>query len=75
MLYPYPEYLWHGCTDPPEVPGTGMYAVHNSQKFRVRVIPGYIYSPSREEVDLKLKTSSDLHGGAFSLGKRLRSNP
>ena len=37
MLYPYPEYLWHGRTGLTDVPGTGMNVVHILQKFRVRV--------------------------------------
>ena len=53
---PVPRVLWHGRTDLTEVPGTGMNVdecrtltevlctgmddVQNSQKFRVRVIPG-----------------------------------
>ena len=32
--------LWHGRTDLTEVLCTGMDVVQNSQKFRVRVIPG-----------------------------------
>ena len=35
MLYPYPGYLWHGRTELTEVPGTGVNAVQNLQKFRV----------------------------------------
>ena len=37
LLYPYPRYLWHGRTELPKVPGTGMNVVQNLQKFRVRV--------------------------------------
>ena len=56
---PVPPVLWHGRTDLTEAPGTGMNVVytaltevlctgmdfaHNSQKFRARVIPGYIHA-------------------------------
>ena len=42
MLYPYPGYLWHGRTEFPEVPSTGMNVAQNFHKFRVRVRMSYI---------------------------------
>ena len=47
MLYPYPGYLWHGRTEPTQVPSTGMNVEQNLQKFRVRVWMSYrTYSSS-----------------------------
>ena len=43
MLYPYPRYSWHWRTELTEVPGTGINALQNLQKFRVRVIPRQIH--------------------------------
>ena len=34
MLYPYPGYCDTGRTERTEVPGTGMNAIQNTQKFR-----------------------------------------
>ena len=46
VLYPYPGYCGTGCTEPTEVPGTGMNVLRNSQKFRVRVRKSYRTSRS-----------------------------
>ena len=36
VLYPYPGHCGTGCTNVPEVPGTVMNVLQNSQNFRVR---------------------------------------
>ena len=44
---------WNGRAELTEVPGTGMNVVQNLQKFGVRLIPGYMHTPSEGEFDLK----------------------
>ena len=47
VRYPYPGHLWHGRTELTEVSGTGINAVQNLQKFRVRVwMSGITYRSS-----------------------------